>query len=47
MLSHEAGVKLIAGMEAAFSDGAAFAAKAQSETEAYATVGKRANITMD
>jgi tripartite-type tricarboxylate transporter receptor subunit TctC len=38
---------LAAGMEAAFSDGAAFAAKAQSETEAYAAVGKRANITMD
>jgi tripartite-type tricarboxylate transporter receptor subunit TctC len=38
---------LTAGVEPAFSDSAAFAAKVQSETEAYAAVGKRANITMD
>ncbi|CAN7730877.1 tripartite tricarboxylate transporter substrate binding protein [Variovorax sp. LjRoot84] len=40
--------KLLAvGVEPAFSGSAAFAARANSETQTYTEVGKRANITMD
>jgi tripartite-type tricarboxylate transporter receptor subunit TctC len=40
--------KLLAvGVEPAFADAAAFAAKMQSETTTYAAVGKRVNITLD
>ncbi|WP_157268135.1 Bug family tripartite tricarboxylate transporter substrate binding protein [Azohydromonas aeria] len=38
---------LAAGLEPQFSDAAAFAAKVQAETAAYAALGKRVGISMD